>query len=142
MFCRKCGHEMADEAVVCVKCGVPVGKGNAFCPKCGNQTDPEAVICVHCGISLEKKETKISEEDFWETLKSLRETLDSLPFIATLLLVLFADGIFGGFYRVTKGDTTGLIIGILWFVTGGLLGIGTIIDIISVAAYKKITFLA
>ena len=63
-----------------------------------------------------------------EELKKLRETLDTLPWIAVLLLVIFADGIYGGLYRITKGDTTGIVIGILWIVTGGLFGIGWIID--------------
>ena len=35
MYCRNCGNEMHDEAVVCVKCGVPAGKGTSYCPHCG-----------------------------------------------------------------------------------------------------------
>ena len=54
MFCRNCGSEMNPEAVVCVKCGVPVGKGKKYCPTCGAEPDPEAVICVKCGASLEQ----------------------------------------------------------------------------------------
>ena len=54
MFCRNCGAEMSNEAAICVKCGVPVGKGNQFCPVCGGETHPEAVVCVKCGASLEK----------------------------------------------------------------------------------------
>ena len=54
MFCRNCGNEMTAEAAVCVKCGVPVGKGKKFCPNCGVEHDPEAVICVHCGIAFEQ----------------------------------------------------------------------------------------
>ena len=77
-----------------------------------------------------------------EELKKLRDTLDTLPWIAVLLLVIFADGIYGGLYRVTKGDTTGLVIGILWIVTGGLFGIGWIIDLVTVIVNKKITVLA
>ena len=77
-----------------------------------------------------------------EELKKLRDTLDTLPWIAVLLLVIFADGIYGGLYRVTKGDTTGIVIGILWIVTGGLFGIGWIIDLVTVIVNKKITFLA
>ena len=77
-----------------------------------------------------------------EELKKLRDTLDTLPWIAVLLLVIFADGIYGGLYRVTKGDTTGLVIGILWIVTGGLFGIGFIVDLVTVIVNKKITFLA
>ena len=52
MYCRNCGSEMNNEAVVCVKCGVPAGKGNQFCPNCGAETNPEAVVCVSCGASL------------------------------------------------------------------------------------------
>ncbi|MBQ7523240.1 MAG: TM2 domain-containing protein [Oscillospiraceae bacterium] len=52
MYCRNCGNEMDAKAAVCVKCGVPVGKGTAFCPNCGEPSNPEAVICVKCGTSF------------------------------------------------------------------------------------------
>ncbi len=55
MYCRSCGKEMNDAAVVCVSCGVPAGKGNKFCPVCGGETNPEAIMCVKCGASLEVK---------------------------------------------------------------------------------------
>ena len=56
MYCRNCGNEMNNEAAVCVKCGVPTGKGNSYCPNCGVETNPEAVVCVQCGVSLAHKE--------------------------------------------------------------------------------------
>ena len=56
MFCRNCGNEMNNEAVVCVKCGVPTGKGDNYCPNCGVETNPAAVVCVQCGVSLVHKE--------------------------------------------------------------------------------------
>jgi len=77
-----------------------------------------------------------------EDLKKLRGVLDELPWIATLLLVIFADAIYGALYRVTKGDTTGIVVGILWFVTGSFFGIGAIVDLITVIVNKKITVLA
>lgn len=52
MFCRNCGSEMHEEAVVCVKCGVPKGSGNKFCDKCGAESHPEAVVCINCGCSF------------------------------------------------------------------------------------------
>ena len=55
MYCRNCGNEMSNEAAVCVKCGVPVGKGSGYCPTCGETTHPDAVVCVKCGASLEQK---------------------------------------------------------------------------------------
>jgi len=75
-------------------------------------------------------------------MAEIRKTLDSLPWIVTLLLVIFADAIYGGLYRLTKGDTTGIVVGIIWFVTGGLFGIGAIIDIVTVILHKRITVLA
>ena len=60
MFCRNCGNEMHDEAVVCVKCGVPAGKGNVYCPNCGKEVHPEAVICVACGVALVAPEAPVA----------------------------------------------------------------------------------
>jgi hypothetical protein len=75
-------------------------------------------------------------------MAELRKTLDSLPWIVTLLLVIFADGIYGGIYRITKGDTLGIVAGIIWIVTGGVFGIGWLVDLITVIVNKKITVLA
>lgn len=52
MFCRNCGNEVADQAVVCVSCGRPPTNGNKFCQNCGADTDPFAEICVKCGVRL------------------------------------------------------------------------------------------
>ena len=62
MYCRNCGNEMNNEAAVCVKCGVPAGKGDKFCPNCGAETSPEAVMCVACGAALAAKEPEKSEK--------------------------------------------------------------------------------
>ena len=35
MFCKNCGNEIADNAAVCVRCGVAAGVGNSYCPNCG-----------------------------------------------------------------------------------------------------------
>ena len=52
MYCRNCGAEMNVNAVVCVKCGVPKGKGNSYCPYCGEETNPAADVCLSCGCSV------------------------------------------------------------------------------------------
>lgn len=62
MYCRNCGNEMNSEAVVCVKCGVPAGKGKGFCPVCGEETNPEAVVCVKCGASLAAEQKNVGEK--------------------------------------------------------------------------------
>ena len=53
MFCKNCGNQMDNLAVVCVKCGVGRGVGMNFCPNCGQQTQPGAFACINCGVSLQ-----------------------------------------------------------------------------------------
>ena len=62
MYCRNCGNEMQDEAVVCVKCGVPAGKGTSYCPHCGAEVNPEAVMCVACGTKFAEPEPEMSDK--------------------------------------------------------------------------------
>ena len=62
MYCRNCGNEMNDEAVVCVKCGVPAGKGTSYCPHCGAEVNPDAVMCVACGTKFAEPEPEMSDK--------------------------------------------------------------------------------
>lgn len=55
MYCRNCGAEMNENAVVCVKCGVQKNGASNFCQNCGKPTNPEAIVCVSCGVSLTQK---------------------------------------------------------------------------------------
>ena len=52
MFCRNCGNQMANETVVCTRCGVTPPKGDKFCQNCGSATDPLADVCIRCGVKL------------------------------------------------------------------------------------------
>ena len=52
MFCRNCGKEIANNAAVCVNCGVAVGQGASFCNNCGAGTAPNAAVCTQCGVAL------------------------------------------------------------------------------------------
>ena len=52
MFCKNCGNEIADNAAVCVRCGVAAGVGNSYCPNCGQPTIPGAAACTNCGVFL------------------------------------------------------------------------------------------
>ncbi len=67
------------------------------------------------------------------------KTLDSFNIIIKLLLVIFLDFIVYGIYRICKGK---ILIGIIWIITIGFLGIGWIIDIVSIILYKKVKLLA
>jgi TM2 domain-containing membrane protein YozV len=52
MYCRNCGKEVAEQALVCPACGVPPKSGKRFCQNCGQETDPNAEICTKCGVRL------------------------------------------------------------------------------------------
>lgn len=80
-----------------------------------------------------KKEVSIVAE--------FRKKLQELPWIAKLLLVVFYD-IYGALIRITKGDTVGIVVGILQLVTGNFFGIFWIIDLVTVITKKEVTVLA
>lgn len=58
MFCRNCGKEVSDEAIMCISCGVPPKNGKNYCQNCGEPTDPNAVVCIKCGVQLATTGTK------------------------------------------------------------------------------------
>ena len=78
--------------------------------------------------------------------KPITEYFEELPKIVKILLVIFLGGLIGGVYRIlryleTKNITT-LIVGILWLVSGGVFGLGWIIDLITEITKNRITVLA
>ena len=73
-------------------------------------------------------------------MAEFRKTLTNLPWIAKLLLVVFYD-IYGALKRISKGDTKGIVIGVLMLVTGNFFGIMWIIDLVTVILHKEITVL-
>jgi hypothetical protein len=68
-----------------------------------------------------------------------RTIIDNLGWPVNLILTIFFGPVFQGINWLLRGR---LIIGVLWLLTGGLLGIGWIIDIITLLIKKDITFLA
>jgi len=68
-----------------------------------------------------------------------KSAIDSLDYIVKLILTIFLDPIVQGINRVLRGN---VIIGIIWIITGGIFGIGWLIDIITMVLKKDITFLA
>jgi len=68
-----------------------------------------------------------------------RTEIDKLDWLIKLILTIFVDPLVMGINRILRGS---VIIGILWIITGGIFGIGWIIDIITMLTKKDITFLA
>lgn len=51
-YCQFCGNPYPnDEAVICVKCHAPKGKGINFCHGCGAKLPVAAeTVCMNCGV--------------------------------------------------------------------------------------------
>ena len=108
MYCRNCGNEVSEKAVICVACGVPPKDGNKYCDNCKAETDPKAKICIKCGVELSKG----GEGKDWLT---------------TLLLCIFL-----GFLGIHRFYTKNTAIGVVQLLTIGGCYIWTIIDLIQI----------
>ncbi len=56
MFCRNCGKEVKEGAIVCTSCGFKPLNGNLYCQNCGAQTRLDQEICISCGFKLLKSQ--------------------------------------------------------------------------------------
>ena len=74
-----------------------------------------------------------------EFLNMARTAIDKLGWIVNLILTIFLDPLVQGINRILRGR---IIVGLLWILTGGIFGIGWLIDIITMILYKDIKFLA
>jgi TM2 domain-containing membrane protein YozV len=103
-----------------------------FCPKCGAEVKDTDTFCPKCGANL-KGDTS-NNATYTPAANSIDNPANGRPVsfrsrgIATILCCL---GFFvvGGIHRFYVGK---IGTGILWLLTGGLFGIGTIVDLIEI----------
>lgn len=107
-----------------------------FCKYCGEKIAVDAVICPHCGRQVEALngaanrmntppvQQNIYNQNFFDAVSDKSKSMGVL---------LAALGFFGiaGIHRFYAGKP---LSGILYLLTGGICGIGTLIDIISIAS--------
>ena len=73
-------------------------------------------------------------------MMEIRKTLDELPSIVKIILVIFFDAIYGALYRLAPMTGKAIVLALIWFFTGGFF-IGWILDILAVVKEGKPTFL-
>jgi len=112
MYCRNCGNEVSEKAVMCVACGTPPKAGKKFCYNCKAETDPNAVICLKCGVSLQESSNVLGDGRDWLT---------------ALLLCIFLGSL--GIHRFYTKHT---VIGVVQILTLGGCGIWSLVDLIMI----------
>jgi TM2 domain-containing membrane protein YozV len=97
------------------------GNDEAFCPSCGAVIKKEAEICPKCGVRQHHVGTSMQQID--QAVFGNGNVQPKSKTVAYLLLIFL--GIFGAhrFYLEKIGT------GVLWLCTGGLLGIGWLVDL-------------
>lgn len=110
MYCRNCGSEVSEKAIMCVACGTPPLAGNRYCPNCKAETSTEAEICIRCGVGL---------------INTANHS--KFDWLTTLLLCLFL-GVFG----IHRFYTKSIGIGLVQLFTFGGCGIWATIDLIMI----------
>lgn len=136
MFCTKCGTEY--DGKFCPNCG-EAAPAKRYCPKCGKEeTNPSVEICENCGTKLPPfREGKNAAVDGQPTIvinnANSNQNVNSVPFVMARpknKWVAFLLCLFLGFIGAHKFYEGKIGMGILYFLTLGLFGIGVIIDLI------------
>ena len=112
MFCRNCGKEVAENAEVCVSCGMKPLMGKKFCQNCGAETKENQEVCTKGGVKLKSSMGKGAKSKL----------------VAGLL------GIFLGYLGIHKfylGYPVPAVIVLLISIIGGLLTFGIATGIMS-----------
>jgi hypothetical protein len=88
-----------------------------FCPKCGHELLAVGDYCSQCGLPIPPDERLYDEPD--ASPKSR---------LVALLLCIFL-----GYFGVHRFYVGKVVTGVIWLTTGGLLGVGYIIDIVVIS---------
>lgn len=124
MYCKTCGKEVNEYQEICLGCGCPVGVGNGYCANCGAALQPNAAVCLNCGASASFGIRQAINQ-------AANSNISDKDWLTTLLVCLFVGGLGIHRFYVGKSGT-----GVLWLLTFGCLGIGTIIDFIMIVCGK------
>ena len=145
MFCQKCGTEY--DSGVCPSCG-QLEYGKVFCKWCGKPIDADCVVCPKCGKQV--RELQYQQPVQSQPSVVINNSNDSVNTNANINTqrtqvgnIYGARGrmckkrtalmlcIFAGYFGAHKFYEGKIGAGVLYFMTGGLLLIGVIMDIIA-----------
>lgn len=129
MYCKNCGASIPDGEDRCPDCGA-LRHGMKFCQHCGQAIDKDCVVCPKCG----KQVGVINQGQASVVINNENTNVNHIggygrprdKWVAFFLCLLL--GVIGA-HKFYEGKTG---MGVLYIFTGGLFGIGWIVDLISI----------
>ena len=127
MYCKQCGAQIPDDFRFCSECGVPL-ESTKHCPYCGTSIDRECIICPRCGKqvgNMQNNQPQIVINNTNTAQASAVVYVGGRPknkWVAFFLCFFFGTLGIHKFYEGKVG------MGILYFFTVGLFGIGWLVD--------------
>lgn len=136
--CYECGNEISDKAERCPHCGAVKKK---YCQHCGALIDTDCIVCPQCGKQVGNLNQ--NEHNIVINNSSSASASASASAVASVNMpiadrknknkwVAFFLCLFLGMFGVHKFYEGKIGMGILYFCTFGFIGIGVVIDLISI----------
>lgn len=111
MYCKNCGHELAESENTCTKCGAARGTGKDYCEICGTHVDEATGACPKC--QSKTPETAVVETKPVVETKKEKEEKDTNParepkskLVAGLLAIFLGSYGIHNFYLGYKQKAT------------------------------------
>lgn len=121
--CKECGHDVSENALYCPNCGYAFEK-TKFCKFCGKKIPKDVIICTICGRQVEYLQENSQTNIYYEYPDMEDSDKNCKNKYVSLLLCIFLGAI--GAHKFYEGK---ILLGIIYLLTGGLLGVGWVVDI-------------
>ena len=150
--CSECGADISDKAIACPHCGFQAAR-KKYCKHCGAEIDFDCVVCPRCGKQVEtiKTDSSATQQPQPVIINNNNNNSSSSSSAASAAAAAAVMGGRGGYYGRLCNKWTAFFLclflgflgahkfyegkkgmGILYIFTGGLVGIGVLIDLISI----------